>query len=306
MVTGVRRLPAAAAALALLAGGCGGADKRSNAPHVESGDVATSTTVRAAGSLSTNPAAAPRATPTTRRVGASGQTTRGGSNADANLTIRNAAHGVPGRFAGVVLAPGPATKIVLDVLVQSGVSADAATIGSIRQILAATSSKPVTVRGPAELASSGNVHSADDIRELSDGQGRPAQGDGTAVIHLLYLDGSFSDDGVLGATVRGDTVGVFPDSMDRATTPLVTRARIERAVITHEIGHVLGLVDIYLDEGRDDPAHPGHSTNPSSVMYWAVESDLVSQVLGGPPPVDFDGQDQADLRKIHNGAPPAH
>jgi hypothetical protein len=105
-------------------------------------------------------------------------------------------------------------------------------------------------------------------------------------------------------TVRGDVIGIFPDQVAGAATPFVSRARIERAVATHELGHVLGLVDLYLDEGRDDPDHPGHSTNPRSVMYWAVEADVVTQVLGGPPPVDFDAADQADLREIRDGAPP--
>jgi hypothetical protein len=68
----------------------------------------------------------------------------------------------------------------------------------------------------------------------------------------------------------------------------------------------MGLVDLYLDDNRDDPDHPGHSTNPHSVMYWAVETDLVAQVLDGPPPVSFDAADQADLQKIHAGASAAH
>ena len=76
---------------------------------------------------------------------------------------------------------------------------------------------------------------------------------------------------------------------------------MERAVVTHEMGHLLGLVDLVLDDKRGDPAHPGHSTNRGSVMFWAVETSLVGQVLGGPPPVDFDSDDVADLRKIRTG-----
>ena len=37
-------------------------------------------------------------------------------------------------------------------------------------------------------------------------------------------------------------------------------------------------------------------------MYWAVESDLISQVLTGQLPVEFDAADLADLARIHNGA----
>jgi hypothetical protein len=36
-------------------------------------------------------------------------------------------------------------------------------------------------------------------------------------------------------------------------------------------------------------------------MYWAVESGLVTQVLSGGPPRDFDDDDLADLAAIRNG-----
>jgi hypothetical protein len=63
----------------------------------------------------------------------------------------------------------------------------------------------------------------------------------------------------------------------------------------------MGLVDLFIDRGRDDPEHPGHSTNRSSVMYWAIESGLVTEVLSGPPPERFDDDDRADLAAIRSG-----
>ena len=66
----------------------------------------------------------------------------------------------------------------------------------------------------------------------------------------------------------------------------------------HEVGHLLGLVDLVLETGRQDPEHPGHSRNRGSVMYFAVESTLVGDLLGGGPPTRFDDADRADLRAI--------
>jgi len=73
---------------------------------------------------------------------------------------------------------------------------------------------------------------------------------------------------------------------------------IEDACTMHESGHLLGLVDLVLNTGRQDPEHPGHSRNRQSVMYYAVESGLVAQLLGGPPPTEFDDADRADLATI--------
>ena len=136
---------------------------------------------------------------------------------------------------------------------------------------------------------------------LADAQGTPNLA-GVAVVHVLYLAGRFEKDGVLGVSVRGDTLAIFTDEIASSTSPFVTGARLEQAVVTHELGHLLGLVDLYLNDNRDDADHPGHSVNRNSVMYWAVETSLVGQVLGGPPPVDFDSDDLADLRRIHSGA----
>jgi hypothetical protein len=69
-------------------------------------------------------------------------------------------------------------------------------------------------------------------------------------------------------------------------------------VATHELGHLLGLVDLVLDTGREDPEHPGHSRSRDSVMFWAVESDLIGSLLGGGPPTVFDAADRADLVAI--------
>jgi hypothetical protein len=94
---------------------------------------------------------------------------------------------------------------------------------------------------------------------------------------------------------------VFVDRASAAAGVLGDPQAILASVATHELGHLLGLVDLVLDTGRADPDHPGHSGNPGSVMYWAVESDLIASLLGARPPRDFDGDDLADLRAIAGG-----
>jgi hypothetical protein len=124
----------------------------------------------------------------------------------------------------------------------------------------------------------------------------------SALLQILYLGGRYADDdGVLGISVNARVFAVFSDEVAKAATGLVGSERIELAVSIHELGHLLGLVDLYLRTGRADPEHPGHSTNPQSVMYWAVESDVVTDLLTGGPPVDFDRADLADLAVIRDG-----
>lgn len=207
----------------------------------------------------------------------------------------------PGAFARTILRPEPATRIVVELLVQPGAAPRQATLDHLRQTLSEASGKPVTISGPIDVPATEGRISDDEIRAMADRHGS-AQRSAQAIIHLLFLRGEHEEDGVLGVAVRGDTAAVFYDSVRQAATPLVGSAVIEDAVTTHEIGHLLGLVDIVLKSGREDPDHRGHSRNDESVMYWAVEASIVAQALGGPPPRNYDSADKADLAAIRNGA----
>jgi hypothetical protein len=143
--------------------------------------------------------------------------------------------------------------------------------------------------------------SPDDIESAADDHAGARPSDEVAVIHVLFVHGRLEgNDSVLGATIRGDTAAIFSDQVRAASTLLVGAAELEQAVSTHELGHMLGLVDLVLATRRADPEHPGHSRNRASVMYWAVESDLVTQVLDGGPSRDFDDADRADLAAIRS------
>jgi len=210
--------------------------------------------------------------------------------------------GGPGSAAPFFLRPEPATAIVLEVSAEPGAEPSDDTVQHVANTLIAVTGKGVSVSAGGALPSD-DVWSPDEVRAAADAAARTSQGGGRAVIRLLFVHGEYSEsDTVLGVAVRGDVAAVFSDRVDAAETPLIGSGAIETAVTTHEIGHLLGLVDSYLDTGRDDPEHPGHSTNRSSVMYWAVESSLVSDLLTGGPPRDFDDADRADLAAIRNGA----
>jgi hypothetical protein len=310
-------------ALALLPAACGGgADDRTERGTryggAGSAAPAASTTAPSA-DRGGAPTTTARPAPTTTARGRTGPTTTTGTAPDAGPGPETApgsadveptaqddgSQGPPGAFARTLLrARGGATGIVLERHAQSGATLSAAAVSHTAQVLGDVSGKAVDVRAPGTLATDDTDWSADEVRAAADGAARVAQGsDGRGVLRLLVLRGTFEgSDAVLGVTVRGDVVAVFADSVAGAATPLVSRSQIEDAVLLHEVGHALGLVDLARDTGRADKEHPGHSTNAASVMYWAVESSLVGQVLNGPPPRDFDARDLADLRALRDGA----
>jgi hypothetical protein len=57
----------------------------------------------------------------------------------------------------------------------------------------------------------------------------------------------------------------------------------EATIWTHEIGHVIGLVDngIAMVNDHRDPDHGAHDVSEESIMYWAYDGAGVMEVLQG-------------------------
>ncbi len=210
------------------------------------------------------------------------------------------APGGVGAFAPYYLRPSASASLVLDVHSQPAATPRQGTLDHAAAVLGQVSGKRVQVP-TGSLPGGARQWSADDIRALADEVGRPQSRD-AAVITLLFLEGGFAEsDRTVGVAVRSDVAAVFADRVDEAAGTLGNPAAVEDAVTIHELGHLLGLVDLFLDTGREDPEHPGHSRNTGSVMYYAVESTLLGTILSGGPPRDFDDADLADLAAIRAG-----
>ena len=208
--------------------------------------------------------------------------------------------GPVGSDARAILGADGTAEIELEILAQSGAEPRAGAVSHVARLLREVSGKPVSTVG-AVVPGGEEQWTAARIAEVADRYGGRASAS-KAVVRLLFVHNSFAGgDDVLGVSVRSDLAAIFTDDVDEAASPLVPPSRIETAVVAHEVGHLLGLVDLVLHTGRADPEHPGHSVNPRSVMYWALESDLVTDVLTGGPPIELDADDRADLATIRGG-----
>ena len=148
--------------------------------------------------------------------------------------------------------------------------------------------------------------SSDDVRDARWKHGGDAMGSDTLHWYLLFPAGKYENDSVLGVAVDASTIAIFKDSVDEAEGLFgrPSSEEVERAVSVHEVGHLLGLVNLVYTSPIDheDSGHPGHSNNDNSVMYWAIESNNVGNFITGSLPDEFDDDDKSDLQGMASGS----
>lgn len=144
-----------------------------------------------------------------------------------------------------------------------------------------------------------NTWSDDAIQSLSaDRLTEETSGD-RIVTHVLYLDGEYGPNrDVLGVAYGHGLVAIFKERIDTGCS-LVTlcignAGTVETAVLVHEFGHIIGLVDRGVDMVNDHSDGGRHSDNENSVMWAGVRNTGIFGV-GDNIPTRFDANDRLDI-----------
>lgn len=119
------------------------------------------------------------------------------------------------------------------------------------------------------------------------------------VTWVAYLDGQWPSDGggnVLGVALSDhETVGILAEDIEDSGFLLISDLDVEKTVIIHELGHILGLVDNGLEMQTAHSDGGAHSNSRSSVMWAGVETASGINQLNGSPPTTFDANDKRDV-----------
>ncbi|HYZ93931.1 MAG TPA: hypothetical protein VFA34_16285 [Actinomycetota bacterium] len=180
---------------------------------------------------------------------------------------------------------------------------------TLRERLTQIADKPggIDLLQPETIANGKSRLTRDDLIELEKRNRDHYSSKDVMVLYVLYVNGVFADDTeALGVAYEASAFAVFQEQIrEAAATPLVPAISIEEAVIVHEMGHVLALVNIGYTSPRnhEDAEHPNHSSNANSVMYWAIDNVGIANLLQGrpTPPNKFDTNDLADLSDLKTG-----
>lgn len=196
-----------------------------------------------------------------------------------------------------------APSVVVEIDWQRGAEPTAAARQHLVGILRQATQSDVTLAGGSEIPGEAEVSSPDSLRALAAAHRDNFSTRDRAAMYVLSVRGRFQEESALGVAYRASEYAIFPDLIGGLSALLGGRTAIERAVLVHEAGHLLCLVNIGYTSAfdREDPEHPKHSSDRSSAMHWAIETSAVAQLFSGPPPDSFTAQDLADLEGLRTG-----
>ena len=140
-------------------------------------------------------------------------------------------------------------------------------------------------------------------------QDQSTKGD-TVTSHILFVDGRYEDPDVLGFAVGHEWIVIFSERIDEGCDnagplglPVCNnndRQRAHTAVLVHEVGHIMGLVNNGIPMVNPHEAtscggqsDSGHSNNENSVMYCGVNTVGLFGLQSIP--MEFDADDRRDL-----------
>lgn len=203
-------------------------------------------------------------------------------------------------------------KWVIELDITEGKTVPSSALSLLQTRLNEVANKPggIVVTRDDTLPKRGGTWSQDDLLKTHERTFDGKTGGDTVYLHLMVVDGTYEDSNVLGvtysrATSSGKVVStgpivLFADRINSVCNVLCVTFgsnEIWQAVLVHEFGHAMGLVDngAPMQRNHEDPEHPGHSNNQASVMYYAVETTSIATVFQNGPPTQFDANDKSDL-----------
>jgi hypothetical protein len=121
--------------------------------------------------------------------------------------------------------------------------------------------------------------------------------------HILYLDGEYEQSTTLGFAVGHKYISIFAERIQTgcdSSALCLDAERVEAVVLTHELGHIIGLVNngIPMVQPHEHPDAPRHSNNRESIMWPETDTTTIFALLsplGMGLADDFDAADRADV-----------
>lgn len=206
-----------------------------------------------------------------------------------------------GASARDILSASPFASVKIEIQYMTGFKPEDAAVDHLLNLIGARLNKPggVQVVYKEIPASSKAVLSLDEVAMLEK-QYRTVYTRGAEMgIYYLFTNGAYSKNNTLGIAFRNTSMCLFGKVINDHSGGVgqASRTVLQATVMEHELGHILGLVNIGspIQADHKDTEHGNHCNNEHCLMYYAAETTDFLNFLGGSIPT-FDAACVADLQ----------
>ena len=181
-----------------------------------------------------------------------------------------------GASAHDLLSAAKYTTINIQIQYMPGYQPDATAISNVTAYLNTLCNKPggITIT-QSQIAGSGDTLNPEKVG-IIERQNRTAYTNGSTIaFYILITDGYDTSGTVLGFAYRNTSICLFGKNIFNNSGGLSepSREALESSVLEHELGHMMGLVNLGTPMVADhqDYAHGNHCNNKQCLMYYSIE-----------------------------------
>ncbi|SCY91932.1 hypothetical protein [Flavobacterium caeni] len=234
-----------------------------------------------------------------------------GCSKDDDGTIVNGIDRTPnlqatGSSAHDFLSDSRYRSLVIEVFYVDGFRPQTQTLTNLKNFMQARLHKPdgITII-ETQIASPGLApYDINEVAQLESAIRTKYNAGNILTMYLFFADGGTATDTasqfILGSAYRNTSFVMYETNIHNSSGGVgqPSRVGLETTVILHELGHLLGLVNLGspMQTPHEDGAHPKHCTNENCLMFWeAGGSGILGMMIGGNLP-QLDADCLADLQ----------
>ncbi len=207
-----------------------------------------------------------------------------------------------GASANDLLSASKYSSVIIEIQYMPGYQPNAAAINNLVSFMNMVVNKPggISVTQSAIASGGKTVYTLDDVTALEKTNRTVFTSGSTIGINFLYVDGTYTQANVLGFAYRNTSMCIFAKKVNDNSGGVgqVSRTKLESTILEHEMGHILGLVNLgsNMQVAHEDASHEKHCSNTNCLMYWETQTtDIMGTLMIGNVP-SLDANCMADLK----------
>ncbi|HEV7330699.1 MAG TPA: M12 family metallo-peptidase [Flavisolibacter sp.] len=199
-----------------------------------------------------------------------------------------------GSSANELLSNSKFNSLVVEIQYMPGFAPDPGAVTHLQNFLSSRLHKPegISVVTKEIPAAANAILTANEVHAIEKANRSAFTAGDQIAVYVLYTNGDYSENNVLGIAYRNTSVALFGKKIKTNSGGVgqPSRTKLEATVLEHELGHLLGLVDVGSSMQTFHKANGNHCSSQSCLMYYAAETTDIFGFLvtGNIPALDSD------------------